>query len=573
MEIFLIDGIGPFFRDLKKRQINWSKIPFHFLGKTRKDCRRQFAVIAADLEIFAKRVSSEGYNSISLDDVAHLTPHDWLEPEINQLIEIYQEEYRKLFTICREHGLNIYLTMDILSLTPRLKSRINGNSDLVRDFLRKQVETVLSTFPEVRGLILRIGECDGKDVKGVFISELVLQTPKQVNRLLVELLPIMEKHNRYLILRNWTVGAYRIGDLIWHRHTMSRALRGITSQNFILSLKYGESDFFRYLPLNKHFFHHEVKKIVELQARREYEGCGEYPSFIGWDYGEYAQQLKHAKNMVGISVWCQTGGWLPFRRLSYLEKEGLWNELNSYLCIQLFKEKQTVDQAIFNFAQQIQCNEAEKLSTFLKLNDEVIKELLYIREIAGQKLFFRRVRIPPLINVLWNNIFINHSLRKVLLALVGSGEKSVSDGYAALTKIKQMRDLAEELGLPVKDIDFMYESFSLLALAREYYFLPYNSTLRKRITKAKRKYKKIYPKGERPRYRIKTNFSPFTMRQRHIQWLLSISLRKKRGYRLLDYLLTLHLLGFLYRFTVKIKPSLIPKFARKKAMGIDTIFK
>lgn len=572
MKIFLIDGIGPFFRRYEKRQINWSKIPFHNLDKE-TDVEARFEQISMDMEVFAQKVSAVGYNSISLDDVAHLTTDIWLEPEMNARITLYQNKYRTLFAICKRYGLNIYLTMDILSMTPALKDKIAGKRERAMEFLLRQTDSVLAKFPDVKGLILRIGECDGKDVKGAFRSELILHTPRQVNRMIHDLMPIFEKHNRTMILRSWTVGAHKVGDLIWHRRTISRVLRGVDSPNFVMSLKYGESDFFRYLPLNKHFFRLKVKKIIELQARREYEGCGEYPSFIGWDYNEYADQLKSVENMTGISVWCQTGGWVPFRRLSYLQEEGIWNELNSYLCIKIFKEHKTVEEGIHDFADTIGCEDSELLTEFLHLNDAVIKDLLYIEEVAGQKLFFRRVRIPPLLSVFWDNIFINHSVRKLLRILVSSGEESVNKGYLALEKIEKMESIARELNLPDADIRYMYDTFSLLVLARKYYFLPYSDALKKRILKAKKRYKKTYPKESRPRYRMKTNFTPFTLRRYHLKWILQISLRKKRGYRVVDYLITMHLLAIVYRIIVFVKPDAIPKFARKKAMGIEAIFK
>jgi len=83
-------------------------------------------------------------------------------------------------------------------------------------------------------------------------------------------------------------------------------------------MEHSESDFFRHLPLNSNFFRTNIPKIVELQSKREYEGCGEFPSFIGFDHERYARELASAPNMLGISVWCQTGGWLPFRRLTYI---------------------------------------------------------------------------------------------------------------------------------------------------------------------------------------------------------------------------------------------------------------
>ena len=118
MEIYLIDAIGPFFRNYTKRNINWSKIPFHsFFAKPRKT-RLLFYTVRADLDLFCRKVKKVGYNCVSFDDVSHLAPDPWIEPEVNQAICGLQKEYRKLFTICKQHGLGIYLTMDILSLTP-----------------------------------------------------------------------------------------------------------------------------------------------------------------------------------------------------------------------------------------------------------------------------------------------------------------------------------------------------------------------------------------------------------------------------------------------------------------------
>lgn len=573
MDIFLIDAIGPFFRNYRKRRVNWSKIPFEHISTDHDECRQQFDNIAADLNTFAAKVSHIGYNSVSLDDVAHLTTDPWLEPHINESIAIYQKEFRSLFAICARYQLSVYLTMDVLSLTPALKTII-GNSRLrARQFLMRQVETLLSTFPEIQGVIIRIGECDGKDVKGEFKSELLLHTPRQVNVMLKDLLPIFERHNRRLILRTWTVGAHKIGDFIWHRGTTAQVLHGIDSPDFILSMKYGESDFFRYLPLNRHFFRFKVKKIIELQARREYEGCGEYPSFIGWDYESFARQLTEAENMVGICVWCQTGGWLPFKRLSFLEPSAIWNELNSYVTLKVFRDMWSVEQAVTGFAGEISCGDPEGLLELLRLDNEVIKELLYLKEVASRKLFFRRVRIPPLLSVFWNTIFINHSVRKVLRYLVVDGKGAVESGYDALLKIERMKTIAVRLQLPDEDIQFMADTFAVLALAREYYFLPYSDEIRQRLRIAKKKYKKQYPKSSRPRYRIKTDFTPFTLRSRHLGWLLRISLRNRRGYRVLDYLLTLHFLSIVYRLITKTRPEIIPKFARKSAMGIDTIFR
>ena len=77
-------------------------------------------------------------------------------------------------------------------------------------------------------------------------------------------------------------------------------------------MKHGESDFFRYLPLNRSFFRVKQRKLLELQARREYEGAGEYPSFIGWDCERFAEELSGCGKRRGHF------GVVPDRRLASL---------------------------------------------------------------------------------------------------------------------------------------------------------------------------------------------------------------------------------------------------------------
>ena len=570
MELFLIDAIGPFFRGYQRKRINWSKIPFEHLATAGPRREAQFAQIRTDMDEFASRVSSAGYNAVSLDDLAHLAEHRWYEPEVRERIRVFRSEFRSLFDILREHGLAIYITMDVMFYTPELKKRIGGSSRAIIDFLKSLIDDFFSDFPTVDGLIVRIGESDGLDVDGDFKSELHFRSASAVNEALRELLPVFEKHHRRLVFRTWTVGAYRIGDLMWHRRTFAETLKDIDSPSFVVAMKYGESDFFRYLPLNKNFFRTKHPKIIELQAKREYEGCGEYPSFVGWDYEQYAEQLEQAPNILGISLWCQTGGWVPFRRLAYLGTGSPWTELNSYVTISIFRHGMSVEEAL---RECVDPGSYPKLLEFLRLNDEVIKELLYVQEFAEQKLFFRRIRIPPLIGVYWGTIFVNHSMRKVMRHFVRDPEACVREGYASLAKIKQMKRLAAELDLPVADIVYMKRTFKILALARQYFFYPYDETIRRRLVKAKKKYKKAYPKGTRPRYVVQLDFKPFRVRRRFVGWFLAIALRRRRRYRLIDQIFTIHLLSLVYRIVRTTRSRWIPKFARKSAMGIDTIFR
>ena len=429
---------------------------------------------------------------------------------------------------------------------------------------------MLDDFPQLEGLILRIGESDGTDVNAPIRTQLHLTSAKETNRLLQLLLPEFEKRGKNLILRTWTVGAHRIGDLIWHEGTLAETLKGVDSPNFIVSMKHGESDFFRYLPLNRAFFRIPQKKIIEMQARREYEGAGEYPSFIGRDCERFARELTTAKNMVGMSVWCQTGGWHRFRRLAFLEEgnRDVWIRLNTVAAIGVFKHGKSVETIIGEFTAN-----APAVLELLRHADTVIHELLYIEEFARQKLFFRRVRVPPMLHMYWDSIFINHGVRKIISHFITDPERALRAGEAAAELFPRMIELAKEADLPVDDIEHMRDAFGLILLARRYYFLPFDQSMAEQIRVAKKHYKQRWPKEIRQRYRVKVSFEPFKLKRRTIAWAVRLMVRKKRGYRMFDHLFTLNLLGFVYRIFRTRAPQALPAFMRESAMGVDVLFK
>ena len=575
MHLFLIVAIGPFFRGYGRRTINWSKIPFENLKLEGPEHEAQWARIREELDVFCGKAAAVGFNAVSLDDVTHLADHPWYELETRARIARWRTEFRRCFEVVRRHGLQVFLTMDVFSTTPAVREQLRKLRVSVEQCLGELLDSFFAEFPEVAGVIIRIGESDGRDVKDHFRSELHLKNPEEVNRFLRALLPVFARHSRKLIFRTWTVGAYRIGDLMWHRGTFGRVLKGVEEHPaLIVSMKYGESDFFRYLPLNRNFFRTKVAKIIEVQTRREYEGCGEYPSFTGWEYERYARELEQAENMAGIMVWCQTGGWVPFRRLAFLDDNAVWTELNTFVTLRLFRDGQLVEEAVRDFAITRGLPDWRSLLELLRLSDEVIRELLYVEEFARQKLFFRRVRIPPMLQVYWHNIFINHSVKKVLNHFVQDKEACLRAATLSLQKLEQMQRLAPQCGMPAGDIEFMTDTFALLALARDYYFQPFSEKIEEKVRAAKKAYKAKYPKGgPRYRYRIKTDFQPFWLKARHLGWAFKVLMRRQRGYRVIDRLLTLHGLSLIYRLVSRHRPHWIPGFAKESAMGVDTVFR
>jgi hypothetical protein len=570
-ELHLIDTIGPFFRGYDRRVINCSKIPWDHAGRQGS---AWWETVCTELNVLARQAASWGFNAASIDDVAHLADHDWLEPEVRRRIQRYRTEMRRCFEVLHRAGLSLHVTMDVFSATPELLRRMDLNRTSVNDYLSDLLERFFTDFPDVMGVIVRIGESDGKDVRDDFQSQLVIKTPQDARAFLQALLPVFEKHGRRLIFRTWTVGAYAIGDLMWHRDTFTRVFEGLTSPALVVSMKYGETDFFRYLPLNRNFFRTPLAKIVELQTRREYEGCGEYPSFTGWLYEQYARELRQAENVIGCMVWAQTGGWVPFRRLAFLDPEALWTDLNTFVTIRVMKHGSLVEDAVRDFVKERHLGDADALLELLRLSDECIRELLYIEEYARQKLFFRRVRIPPMLQVYWGNIFISHSLRRLLRYFVRDADGALRSAQRCMDNLDRMMPLAERAGVSIADIDYMRDTFQLLALSREYYFAEDAPDIEGRIVAAKAAYKLKYAKrGLRARYRIKTDFKPLLLNPKHLAWAIQFLMRRQRGYRVVDRLIVLSGLSLIYRLIAARKPHWIPGFASKSAMGVDVVFK
>jgi hypothetical protein len=55
--------------------------------------------------------------------------------------------------------------------------------------------------------------------------------------------------------------------------------------------------------------------------------------------------------------------------------------------------------------------------------------------------------------------------------------------------------------------------------------------------------------------------------------MLGLLLRRRQGYRWIDRWFTLHVLGVLFRRLKPRDPKRMPKFLRKSAMGVDSLFK
>lgn len=570
MDILLVDAIGPFFRNAPAGRLNWSKIPFAFFQRGHGLDEQQLMSVLPDFERFCRAAAETGFNSISLDDVAHLMDSEAYPPSLRDLVAGYRRFFRRLFSMASSHGLRVFLTADLMFF-PRSADDALCRRMARPAFLAEGLRALLAEFPEIAGIIVRIGESDGLDVRDEFRSRLTIRTPSQCRTWIAALLRVCEEFSRDLIVRTWSVGAYKIGDLIWNRDTYRRVFSAFASNRLIVSMKYGETDFFRFLPLNPQFLCGSHRKMIEVQTRREYEGCGEYPSFVGWDYQRYRDELRAVGvELAGVMVWCQTGGWATFRRLTYLEGSSVWTELNTHVTLRLFRDGESTEAAIIDWCRKRGLREeVYDVLWLLRLSDEVIRDVLYIEDFAGQKLFFRRLRIPPLLWIFWDQILISHGLSRLLDCFVRDGRRQVLRAECALQKFDVMKTLARRCGLPIEDIEFQRDTFELLVAARRYFFLPDCDRHEQELTALVRQYNGQHPVRH---YVVRLDFKRVPIRRASLAKWAHLLVRRQRGYRWIDRIVTLRLLPWLYPL-VRRRASLVPEFANERAMGLETIFK
>jgi len=156
---------------------------------------------------------------------------------------------------------------------------------------------------------------------------------------------------------------------------------------------------------------------------------------------------------------------------------------------------------------------------------------------------------------------------------VDDHEAAIKEGEEAMKLLPRMLELVEDLPFPKEDVEFLESTLELVRLARRYFFETYSEELVEEIKRAKKEYKKRWPKGGRPRFRIRTDFQPFHLKRRTLRWGSAVMLRRQRGYRFVDYAFGLTILGFCYRLFTRAKPKALPKFVRESAMGVDSVFK
>jgi len=566
----IIDAIGPFVLDVPKdTTINWSKVPFAQIEHGGRLSAATRAQILSRFDTYLAKVQPQGYDTLSIDDLAHMIVFEWYSPKLQNLLSDYNLLYCDIVALAQSYGMAVLVNTDYIFWNDEIQTHLESSGMTAAELLDEACELLTRQVPGVAGVILRIGESDGRDIRDTFVSKLALRTPRAANKLLKHILPRFEHHTMTLIVRTWTVGVYQIGDLIWNTDTYDDVFGDIDSDALVVSMKYGDTDFMRYLELNPLFRHGHHRKIIELQARREWEGMGMLPSFVGWQYGEYLKQLRDVKELVGIHVWCQTGGWAKssWDNVTYLQQSSLWVELNTEVVARMYRDGISVEAATEQFCTARDLGDSTVFLQLLRSSDGAITRGLYVAAIARQKLYFRRTRLPTLLWLTWDKVDISPVTLRLLRLLIHNDESVLLDAKQAYSLASSAVRDAQLLNFDAgarRSLEVLQETLRLALSVKTSLVSQRSNIDAKALDAAVERYRRICPDG----YTITQVALPRKYQRFPIGFLARRLLRADSSYRKRDKLLlkTSRVQRALVRYSMR-NSSL-----KDQSMGIESLF-
>ena len=251
-------------------------------------------------------------------------------------VDAKAEELTRFYDATKAAGLQVFCHTDMVILPKRLVQLrgLKHPGDLsdpatvqaVRDLLAG----IFARFPQVDGLVIRIGETY---LQGAPYHMGAIDNKTDPQRTIIPLMNLLRdevcvKRGKQVIFRSWY--SFDV-DLAKYRAVSD----GVEPHpNLVIVVKHCEGDFHRGNPFSKVLGQGRHRQLVEIQCQREYEGKGAYPNYVmngvieGFEehVGQPGASLTALwKNPLtaGVSTWSRGGGW----RGPYLTNE-FWCSVN-----------------------------------------------------------------------------------------------------------------------------------------------------------------------------------------------------------------------------------------------------
>src|SRR5262249_19562985 len=361
------------------------------------------------------------------------------------------------------NGMQVFLETDMLARTPPLSRLlresapdkrapgIDATNPVVWQIYAAGLEELFDRVPSIDGLVVRFGEGGSLYNSGdwPYRSEVAVRDAAGVKALLRGLLPVFEARHKTLVLRSWTVGVGQIGRLHVDPRVYDAVLGDVDSPALVVSTKFTAGDFFSYLPLNPTLARGRHRRLVELQAKPEFEGFSAFPDFLGEEHARALRALRAANPRIcGTYLLTQVGGPLRAgpRTLYPLHGFWLWTDANVFVASRIAVDPRAdVRRLVRDWAGRrfgSDANLADAVVAALFETREAILQGFYIRPFAEREVRVPGLELPPLMWIFeWDMVGGWNSL----LSLVYQGtrahvDRAIDEGHAAAEAVRRTRE-------------------------------------------------------------------------------------------------------------------------------------
>ncbi|MEU0557301.1 hypothetical protein [Dactylosporangium sp. NPDC006015] len=371
------------------------------------------------------------------------------------------EAFGPVFRHAADLGMRVYLLTDMLAVSPPLERYLEREFGGLKvadprfwQVYQLGLTELFQAMPFVSGLMVRIGE--GGDVYRQpgwdYSSKLAVTGVDAVRAMLRALLGTAGAAGKDLIFRTWTVGVGAVGDLHTNPASYEEVLGGIDDPHLIVSTKYTLGDFYSHLPFNGTLETGTHRRIVEFQARREFEGSGALPNDLTGLHQQALRRFLAANPHVeGVWTWTQDGGPLRAGPMTLYLRTGFWQlyDLNAYTLGRLAHDPDApAEQLTADWVRQTFSSDPATVAAvceMLALSREAVTKGLYIGAYADHSVRALGLEPPPMMWIFEWDIATGDSaaLTSIYAVTAASGavDAAVAEGERAVEVAARMRAL------------------------------------------------------------------------------------------------------------------------------------
>lgn len=322
-----------------------------------------------------------GYNGQAFKHINTIVTLDAVAPgvfpateEERNWLEAFTAERVEEIRAAKAAGLEVYYHIDLFVLPQRIVDEFRddicdletGRISLLKtktlELHAALFEELFFRFPEIDGLIMRVGETYLFDTpfhtgNGAvhYTEEISVETKQAHFKLLLNFLreQICVKHERRLIHRTWDTWPNRFHA---NRDFYLEVTDAIEPHpNLIFSIKHTQVDFHRWVNFNPSLGQGRHSQVIEVQCQREYEGKGAYPNYAAYGvlkgFPEMPEGRRGIAELVGhpliqgVYTWSRGGGWHG----PYVDRrKELWCDLNAYVIGKFAEDPSRSEEELFH---------------------------------------------------------------------------------------------------------------------------------------------------------------------------------------------------------------------------------